>query len=183
MRLTNGSTAMRMRYGAAEAAAGAVVDRFNTPSHATGARLATAASAAAHSDRRPSRQPPSLPPTSVPSRDRWGRRSRGGTEVPGRDGGRDRGDKAVPLSRDGLHEARVVRRIAQGAADLQNAEVEAALEIHARVAAPDLSPELPAQDHFSGMGQQQREHARRLRRQFNDLALAAELAAAEVEIE
>ncbi len=46
-----------------------------------------------------------------------------------------------------------------------------------------LSPELPAQDHFSGMGQQQREHARRLRRQFNDLALAAELAAAEVEIE
>ena len=76
-----------------------------------------------------------------------------------------------------------VSRVAEGLANLADAEVEALLEIHEGVAGPDVLANLIARDHFARPAHEEREHLRRLRREFDQIAVLAKLAAGDVQLE
>jgi hypothetical protein len=95
----------------------------------------------------------------------------------------NRGDESVPLARHRLHESRILRRIPQRPAHLQDAEIQAALEVDERISAPQVCAQLFSQDDVAGAGEQQRQHSRRLRRELYDVPVTAQLACSSVELE
>ena len=98
-------------------------------------------------------------------------------------GWRDGCDEAVALARDRLYEPRVLRRVAQRRAHLQNAEVEPALEVDERVLSPEMRLEIVAQHDLARSGHEKGEHTRWLRLQLDRLPVAPELTGARVELE
>ena len=90
-------------------------------------------------------------------------------------------NESIPAARQRLDVQRVLRVVAEGGAGLQNAEVEAALEVDERLVAPHLAAKLLAGHELAGTAGQREQEAERLRRERHDLAVAAKLAAARVE--
>jgi hypothetical protein len=94
-----------------------------------------------------------------------------------------RHQEPIPAPRQRLDELRGVGRVAERLPDLSNAEIEALLEIHERVAAPHVLMDGGARHDLSGMPGQQFQDFERLRRQLDELALVPELAGRGIELE
>ena len=87
-----------------------------------------------------------------------------------RGGGRidDRHQKPVAAARQRLDELRRIRCVAKYLANLADTEVQPLVEVHVRVAAPDVIADLRACDHLPAVEGEQFEDLERLRRQLED---------------
>ena len=78
----------------------------------------------------------------------------------------DRHQEPVAAPRERLDEPRGVRRVAEHLANLPDAEVQPLLEVHERVAAPDVIADLGAGHDLAAAAGQELEDLERLRRQL-----------------
>ena len=69
-------------------------------------------------------------------------------------------------------------RVAERLADLADAEIQALLEVHERIAAPDVFADLVAGHHFTAAAGEQFEHLEGLRGELEQVAVMAQLAGA-----
>ena len=105
--------------------------------------------------------------------------ARGRCDLPGRRGR----DKPIAAARDRLDKPRLPRLVAERKADLSNAVIEAVLEVHSRVIAPQRGDHLLARHQFAGPGHQERQQRRRLRFEPMHRAATADLPGSCVELE
>ena len=82
-----------------------------------------------------------------------------------------------------MHEAWRLGAVAQGLADLVDAEVQAAVEVDEGVLAPQLLADLFARDHLAGPAGQEPQDFERLGRQAHDGAVTAQFSTPGVELE
>jgi hypothetical protein len=97
--------------------------------------------------------------------------------------GLDRNDEPIAAPRQRLDEPGSVGGVPQRLADPAYAEVEPLLEVHDRVAQPDVRAKLFACNDFAGTARKELEHLERLRRQLDDVAAPAKLAGGGIELE
>jgi hypothetical protein len=83
----------------------------------------------------------------------------------------------------GLHESRIVGRVAQRAAHLKNAKVQTTFEIDEGVITPDVGFQTLARNEFAGALEEQCQDLGRLRRKLDDVTLASQLSTREIEFE
>ena len=95
----------------------------------------------------------------------------------------DRRHELISALRKRADEARGLGRIAQRAADLRDAEIEAAIEIDECPGSPDGLPQLFAADDGAGARDEGAEDSGRLRLQAHHRAVSAQLARRGVELE
>jgi hypothetical protein len=77
----------------------------------------------------------------------------------------------------------MVGSVPQGGAGLEDAKIQSALEVDEGVVSPQVVAELLTQYGNARTGEQQAEDAGRLRREFDGLAIAAQLVGSKVELE
>ena len=87
--------------------------------------------------------------------------------------GPDRHQEPVTAARQRFDEAGGVRRVAEDFANLADAEIQSLLEVHERVAVPDVLADLVACHHFAAAAGEELEHHEGLRRQLEHGALPA----------
>src|SRR6185436_7239692 len=96
---------------------------------------------------------------------------------------RHRHHEPVAAARQRLDEPRRVSRIAQRLTNLADAEVQPLLEVHERIAAPDVIADFPARDDLAAAAREELEHLERLRRQLDQVAALAKLASRRMQLE
>ena len=96
---------------------------------------------------------------------------------------RHRHQEPVAAARQCLDEPWRVGGIAQRLTNLADAEVQPLLEVHERVAAPDVIADLAARDHLAAAAREELEHLERLRRQLDQVAALAKLAGRRIQLE
>ena len=92
-------------------------------------------------------------------------------------------EEPVAAPRKGLDELGGPCRVAEGLADLADAEVQALLEVDERVAGPDVLTDLAPPHHLAAAAGQEGEHLEGLRRQLDDVAVLTQLASPRIELE
>src|SRR5688572_19380866 len=100
-----------------------------------------------------------------------------GVAIPG-----DRSDEAISAASQGLDEARVIGRIVERRTKFADRGIEAVIEID-ELGCPELLAQLLARDHLAGAGDENGEESEGLLLERNPNPVAAELAAAQVELE
>ena len=95
----------------------------------------------------------------------------------------DRRDEAVAPAREGFDELRRLGVVAQRLADLPDAEVQPLVEVHERVALPHLLPNLLSCHDLAASPDQRLQDLERLRGKLDQVAVAAKLAGARMELE
>ena len=93
---------------------------------------------------------------------------------------RDRGDEPIPSLRKRLDVARLIGFVAEGDAQLPDAEAQSLIELDRRIG-PDPLLELRARDDGTGSLEEQTQDLRGLRRQSFDGAIARQIAAVGIE--
>lgn len=104
---------------------------------------------------------------------------RGGSWLAAADGR----DELISAFGNSADEAWRIGGIAERGADLSDAEIQAAIEIHVCVVTPECLTQGLACDHVAGVRQEQAEHLRRLRLHTHRHSLAAKLASSGLEVE
>jgi hypothetical protein len=95
----------------------------------------------------------------------------------------DRHHESIAATWKGLDEPRGVGRVAQHLANLADTEIQALLEVHERIAAPDVVADFGAGDDFTAAADEELEDSERLRRQPEQVAALTQLAGRRIELE
>ena len=90
-------------------------------------------------------------------------------------------DEAVSAATSGGDEARILRVVRQGLAQLVDGSVQAGVEVDEGVRRPEALAKLVARNHFSGPLQEDGEHGEGALLQPDDDAIPAQFASAEVD--
>ena len=101
---------------------------------------------------------------------------RGGHDLDGR-------DEPIPFAGNRLHERRGIRRIAKSLPDLADRGVDAGLDVHEHVLAPEPIDDVAAGDELTAALDQQDQEVHRLPPELDRPALPAQLVTRDIELE
>ena len=93
-----------------------------------------------------------------------------------------RGNEAIAALRQGLHKAWILAAVTECGADLRDAVGEATIEVDVGLTPPHAGFQFLAADHLTGVSEQQRQRARRLRLEADHTAVLAQHAGRGVEL-